>query len=924
MPPAILLRGVRQHNLKDLEVRIAQGALTVVTGLSGSGKSSLAFDTLYAEGQRRYVESLSTYARQFLERMPKPDLDHAENIPPAIAIEQKNPVKNSRSTVGTLTEIYDYLRLLYAKVGRVICPRCVVEARRDSADSVTEGALQRFEGKKLLVLFPPRPGETDDPARFLESIKRRGYVRLWVDGKVMEVQDADPEEIVKASALYVVADRLLVRAKERPRLAASIELAFREGHGDLALEGEGAKLRRYTEEYACPSCGRIFEPPTPALFSFNSPLGACAHCRGFGNTLEYDEKKIVLRPNLSLAKGAIEPWTKPSLREKWQELLQWARKQGIDTERPWNKLSERDRGRVLNGTQDFQGVFPFFEDAERAKYKLHVRVFLRRYQSQFPCPQCKGKRLREEALMVQVGGKDLSEVCALSISDAADFLEKPGLSPMEKKAAREILRQIGLRLSFLQRVGLSYLTLARLARTLSGGEHQRINLANQLGAALVGTLYVLDEPSIGLHARDLDRLIGIIQDIVKAGNTAVVVEHDAAMIRAAEQVLELGPGSGAQGGEIVFSGTVLDLLRHEATPTARYLRGEIDFPAGRGRPQNNGWLRISGARENNLKNITVKIPLGNLTAVSGVSGSGKSTLVAKTLCPALQRLFETGVSSIGRFDMIGGFESLKGVVLIDQSPIGRSSRSNPITYLKGWDEIRHFFAALPRAKAAGLKPSHFSFNTDGGRCPVCRGEGMQTVEMHFLADVEVVCEACDGRRFKPQVLAIKYRGKSIDEVLRLTIGEARTFFPPLKGLKAKLALLDEVGLSYLQLGQASSTLSGGEAQRLKIAGELSGRGGQSLLYVLDEPTTGLHGADVARLLGVLDRLVERGNSVVVIEHNLDVLARADWILDLGPEGGDGGGRIVAEGPPAEVARSAGSHTGRFLRQYFGKPREARG
>ncbi|MEW6777705.1 MAG: excinuclease ABC subunit UvrA [Bdellovibrionota bacterium] len=918
----IVLRGVRQHNLKNLEVLFPHGELSVITGLSGSGKSSLAFDTLYAEGQRRYVESLSTYARQFLERMPKPDLDSAENIPPAIAIEQKNPVKNSRSTVGTLTEIYDYLRLLFAKVGRVYCPDCEKEARRDTPGEVAGRILEKHGGVRVLILFPPRDEELKDPARFLDTCRRRGYVRLWADGDVFEIEEASPEKLKKADDVYIVLDRIAVKPSERTRVSASVETAFREGRGQMAVQAEGTKFARYYEDFACPDCGRIFDPPEHHLFSFNSPLGACSHCRGFGNTLEYDEKKIVPRPNLSLAKGAIEPWTKPSLREHQEELLRWARKEGIDVEKPWSDLSERDRGKILNGTKGLQGVFPFFEEAENWRYKLHIRVFLRRYQSQFPCGKCKGKRLRPEAQFIKVGAKDIAEVTALSIAEAEEFFENLSLSRMEKKASQEILRQIGGRLAFLKEVGLSYLTLSRLARTLSGGEHQRINLANQLGSALVGTLYVLDEPSIGLHARDLERLIGILRKLVEAGNTAVVVEHDPAVIRSGDRVVELGPGAGAQGGDVVYAGTVDGLLQGETSPTARYLRGEIEFPPERARSQNKGWLRIKGARENNLKNVTAQFPLENLVAVSGVSGSGKSTLVVKTLYPALDRLFGTGTDPIGRFDMIGGFEPLNGIALIDQSPIGRSSRSNPVTYMKAWDEIRKFFAELPAARYAGLKPSHFSFNTDGGRCPVCQGEGVQHIEMHFLADVDVVCEACDGRRFKEKVLAVKYRGLSVDGVLNLTVSEAKVFFPPLGGLKGKLQLLDDVGLGYLRIGQSLSTLSGGEAQRLKIAAELGRRDGKKILYVLDEPTTGLHGADVARLLSVLDRLVSQGNTAVVIEHNLDVLSRADWVLDLGPEGGDGGGRIVAQGPPAEVARVGASHTGRFLKNYFRQGKEA--
>lgn len=910
----ITLTGVRQHNLRNIDIRIPNGRMTVVTGLSGSGKSSLVFDTLYAEGQRRYVESLSTYARQFLERMPKPDLDHAENIPPAIAIQQKNPVKNSRSTVATLTEIYDYLRLLFAAAGKIHCPSCDGIATRDTPQSVADEILADFSERRGYILFPLLDEDLKEPERVLEAYRRRGFVRGRLDGEVVELEGLDPKRLDKAGEFFIVSDRLVVRARDRTRLTGSIEQAFREGHGEMVFWPVDGESRGYCEELNC--CGVIYDDPTPQLFSFNSPAGACAHCRGFGNTLEYDERKFIPRPELSLRKGAIEPWTKPSLREYQRELLQWAREQGVDVDLPWRRLPKKTQEQILKGTKEFTGVFPFFTEAEEKKYKLHVRVFLRRYQSHFPCPKCEGKRLNDEALLVKVGGKDIAEVTFLRVGEILKFIDKLKLTESEQAATGEVLRQIGSRLRFLDEVGLDYLTLARLARTLSGGEHQRINLANQLGAALVGTLYVLDEPTVGLHARDVDRLTGVIERIVETGNTAVVVEHDPAVIRRGQKILELGPGSGARGGEIVFDGSVEDLIEDEATLTARYLRGELDFPRPRSRKQNKGWLKINGARENNLRDVNVRIPLGNFVCVSGVSGSGKSTLVTKTVFPALDRLFGTGTAEIGRFGTIAGFEPLDGVSLIDQSPIGRSSRSNPITYMKGWDEIRSFYAELPAARSRGLKPKHFSFNTEGGRCPACQGEGVITVEMHFLADVEVECEVCRGKRFKPEVLEVAYRDRSISGVLDLTVSEARQFFPPMKSLKKKLQLLEEVGLGYLRLGQSSTTLSGGEAQRLKIAAELGRRDGRNVLYILDEPTTGLHGADVARLLDVFDRLVERGNSVLVIEHNLDVLSRADWLIDLGPEGGDGGGRIVAEGPPSEIVGAEGSHTGRFLRGYL--------
>ncbi|MCB0219174.1 MAG: excinuclease ABC subunit UvrA, partial [Chrysiogenetes bacterium] len=771
--------------------------------------------------------------------------------------------------------------------------------------------------QRALVLFPPHGDELKDPERFLDSCRRRAYIRVWIDGETLDVDEVDPDAVREADSVFIVADRLVLRESDRARLSTAVENAFREGRGEMAVYPlDAAEVYGFCEEFSSPATGRIFEEPTPALFSFNSPLGACGHCKGFGNVLQYDERKIIPNPSLSLAKGAIEPWTKPSMRENNRVMLRWAIKEGIDTEKPWKDLSKAVRQRILQGDDSFEGVFPFFTAAERKKYKVHVRVFLRRYQSDFPCPACDGKRLRPEALLVKVGGKDISEICNLSIGDLAQFFEELKLSRAEQDTAREVLRQVRARLTFLNEVGLNYLALSRLAKTLSGGEHQRINLANQLGAALVGTLYVLDEPSIGLHARDISRLMGTVRRITDTGNTVVVVEHDPAMIRAGDHLIELGPGSGHRGGEIVYQGGVDQLVAEGLTATAEYLRGQLNFPDAQGRRQNKGWLRLTGARENNLKSTELKIPLGNFVAVSGVSGSGKSTLITKTLYPALDRLFGTGTASIGRFDMISGFEGLHGVSLIDQTPIGRSSRSNPITYMKAWDEIRLFYSELPESLRRRFKPKHFSFNTDGGRCPACQGEGVIHVEMHFLADMEVTCEVCDGRRFKPEVLAVKYRGKSIDEVLQLTVTEAKTFFPPLTKLKNRLGLLEEVGLGYMRLGQSSNTISGGEAQRLKVAAELGRRDGKKILYLLDEPTTGLHGADVAKLLRVLDRLVTRGNTVLVIEHNLDVLARADWLIDLGPEGGDGGGQIVAAGPPEEVSRVKQSHTGHYLKEYF--------
>ncbi len=912
----IKIRGARQHNLQALDIDIPLKRMTVVTGPSGSGKSSLAFDTLYAEGQRRYIESLSTYARQFLERMPKPEVDSVENVPPALAIEQRNPVRNSRSTVATLTEIYDYLRLLWAKTGKIVNETTGREAVQHGPESVVRELSKLPEGSKLTVLepvtFEPRPKFRP------QDLLATGRLRFWADGEILEVESADAAaRWAGAKEISIVADRIVLKPGTESRLSESVQMAFQSSNGrcDIAVEGEPA-IRRYRSVLHDPVTGEVYTSASPVLFSFSSPLGACPVCHGFGNILTYDEKLFVPNPQNSIAQGCIEPWTKPSWRHLQEALVAFCRTAKINIRTPWKDLPEEHRKKIVEGTPKFEGVLPFFKATERSKYKLHVRVFLRRYQSQSVCEVCNGARLKPEALRFKVGDLDIAGFCRLPVEKAIGWISSLRLDSTGSQVAAEPVRQVRQRLECMAEMGLGYLTLDRLGKTLSGGEYQRILLSNQLGNALTGSLYVLDEPSIGLHPRDTDRLIRILHRLRDQGNTVVVVEHDREVIGAADITVELGPTSGKDGGKLLFNGTPDELRKNGDTPTAWLLQGELRLPPSAERHQNRGWIKLAGARDNNLKNVTVKIPLANFTCITGVSGSGKTTLVVKTLFRALDRIFNEGVRDIGRFDMVSGMEALRGVSLIDQTPLARSSRSNPVTYMKGFDEIRTLFSQLPDSRRSGFKPSTFSFNVEGGRCPLCAGEGVQTIDLQFLADVEVPCEACNGRRYKPEVLRIRYKGYNINEVLNLTVSEAINLFPALQQTRNKLVLLDNVGLGYLRLGQSSSTLSGGEAQRLKIAGELAAAPKGKLLYILDEPTTGLHGVDVAKLLRVLQRLVDDGHTVVVIEHNLDVISRADWVVDMGPEGGSDGGRIVAEGAPELVSRAAESLTGKYLKPYF--------
>ncbi len=928
----LVVVGARQHNLKNISLRIPHDQVTVITGVSGSGKSSLAFDTIFAEGQWRYIESLSTYARMFLEKLDRPDVERLENIRPAIAIEQKNQVRNSRSTVGTTTEIADLLRLLYAKIGRPFCPDCGTAARAYQPADVVDALLSEHLDDRAIVLFALPVDSASTLHLLLQDLIRRGFSRVQLDEDVLDLTsdalDVITSRLKGRSEIHVVLDRLRIRAEERSRLVEAIELAFREGHNRCLIHLLGVGFRRFTESYGCQSCGRVFERPKPALFSFNHPLGACPTCKGFGNNLRYDEDLIIPDRSKSLAGGAIEPWTKPSAEWWQQQMLLGFKRGGLDVTKPYGNLTPEERIFLWEGTigktgkAAVEGIHAFFKYLEGKRYKLHVRVMLSRYRSPFSCESCGGTRLRPEALAVRVGGRSIPEVSNMTITETQEWLQALSLSCFDRDIAKDILKMLQHKLGFLNRVGLSYLTLSRLTRTLSGGEAQRISLATQLGAHLTGTLYVLDEPTIGLHARDTHRLAGILADLAKAGNTVLIVEHDRTMIESADFVVEMGPAAGEKGGEVVRAARFPEFLADSRSLTARYLRGEENITLPRRRRSGTGQsLMLVGAQEHNLKNIAVRIPLGTLTCVTGVSGSGKSTLVQDTLYRALARAFQLENLPMGRFEAIRGIEHLHGVRLIDQEPIGRTPRSNPVTYLKAFDDIRRLFAALPEARGAGLTAGDFSFNTTGGRCEACQGTGLQKVEMYFFEDMYVTCEACEGRRFKLQVLSIKYRGASIHDVLNMTVSEAQAFFSDSMSLGAKLRLLSSIGLAYLRLGQPATTLSGGEAQRLKIAAELvklpaGRRTKQRLLYIMDEPTTGLHLDDVKKLLAVLNRLVDAGHTLLVVEHNMDVIKTADWVIDLGPEGGEMGGEVVAMGTPEEVMVERASHTGHALKAYL--------
>jgi excinuclease ABC subunit A len=923
----IVVEGARQHNLKGISLEVPRRALTVITGPSGSGKSTLAFDTLYAEGQRRYIESLSTYAKQFLERMPKPSVDRIDGVSPAVAIEQKNPTTSSRSTVGTATEVYDYLRLLWARVGRQLCHECGAPVTVDSPSTAADRLLEEFAGETVTVTFPLPAVARIGHQGIVENLTAMGFVRVMLDGDTLRVDSLPKGTRLDRAEVHVVVDRVRVTPKARARLADSVALAFAEGEGLAEVRSADEPLR-FSQHPRCTACGTPTLPLSPGLFSFNNPRGACPTCNGFGAVLEYDESLIVPDPERTLAQGALDPWTKPRYTRRRRLLRETAEAEGIPLDVPWRRIKKAHRTFLLHErSRRFRGVFPFLADLERKRYKQYIRVFLRQYQLANPCPDCGAARLRPEALAVQVGGLSIGEVAGLTADQLARWVGSLELTPFERGIAATILRELEDRVGFLLDVGLGYLTLDRQTRSLSGGEAQRISLANAMGSHLVDTLYVLDEPSIGLHPRDIDRLLALLHRLRSAGNTVVIVEHDAATIRAADHMVELGPGSGEHGGELVYSGSV-DGAERAGSLTGQYLVGAkaIGVPSMRRRagPQ---WLTLKVSRRHNLNGVDAAIPLGTLTAVTGVSGSGKSTLVHDVLYRnlAVRLKGRHGAKEhlgerVGELAELTGWEGLEDVVLVDQSPIGRTPRSNPITYVRAFDEIRTLFAAQPLAGARGYTPTTFSFNAaDGGRCSECDGAGHVQVEMVFMADVFVPCDACGGTRFEPEVLDVRIKGLSIHDVLQLTVEQAMTRFRHQERLGRALWHLQQVGLGYLRLGQPATTLSGGEAQRLKIARQLAtaGRKKTRRLYLLDEPTTGLHLDDVRTLMKVLDRLVAAGHTVVVIEHHMDLIKRADWVIDLGPEGGSGGGRVVAAGPPEEVAR-AGTHTGRFLEQALAR------
>jgi excinuclease ABC subunit A len=911
---SIVVRGVRVHNLKNIDFEIPHNALTIVTGVSGSGKSSLAFDTVYAEGQRRYIESLSAYARQFLERIEKPEIDEVLGIAPAIAIRQRNTARTPRSTVGTSTEIYDYLRLLYARVGVTRCRKCGAVVQKDTVDQIAESVLAWPRGTRFYVLFPIKAGSGEaELANTLAELKRRGFSRIFQDGKTFEY--SKPESLLDVDfkrPAYILVDRLAVAPDQRQRLVDSVEICYRESGGEVYLEIPGGVRHRFSESFECKNCGIRYEDPEPRLFSFNNPFGACPRCQGFGNTIDLDMDLVIPDKGRSLAEGAIEPWTKPRYRVHMTEFKKAARERKFRMDTPIRDLSPEDLAFV------HAAVRAFFDYLETKKYKLHVRVFLSRYRGYTTCPECDGSRLRAEARDIYVAGKNIADVCRMTIQECAQFFATVDLTEAQSKVAERLLWEIRSRLRFLNDVGLQYLTLERLSSTLSGGEAQRIQLATSLGSSLVGALYVLDEPSIGLHPRDAQRLTNILLRLRDIGNTVLVVEHDAEIMRSADHILDLGPGAGENGGQIVYQGPLEGLQRATASLTGKYLNGELRVPIPKERRKPGPkTIRLRGARRHNLKNVDLEIPIGLTTCITGVSGSGKSTLVHDCLYEALRSAMHGGESPDGTGTIESGTKWISEAVLVDQSPIGRTPRSNPVTYIKAFDHIREVFAATREAQARGYNSGSFSFNIPGGRCETCEGDGTVTVEMQFLADVELICEDCKGQRYKNAVLEVLFKGKNIYQVLQMTVREALVFFSNVPKITRKLKVLEEVGLGYLRLGQSATTLSGGEAQRIKLASFLAREVSERTLFIFDEPTTGLHFDDINKLLTAFKRLIQAGGTILIIEHNLDVIKSADWVVDLGPDGGNAGGRVVCSGTPEQVAQVADSLTGQYLRKVLG-------
>nr|WP_280144545.1 excinuclease ABC subunit UvrA [Caldanaerovirga acetigignens] len=933
----IIVKGAREHNLKNIDVEIPRDKLVVITGISGSGKSTLAFDTIYAEGQRRYVESLSAYARQFLGQMDKPDVDYIEGLSPAISIDQKTTSKNPRSTVGTVTEIYDYLRLLYARIGRPHCPRCGREISQQTVDQMVDAVMELTEGTKIQVLSPVVRGRKGEHQKLLENIKKDGFLRVRIDGEIVEVGEEIKLDKNKKHNIEIIVDRIIVRPGVESRLADSIETALARSGGLVIVDVIGERELLFSQNFACPDCGISLEELSPRMFSFNSPYGACPACSGLGVNMEIDPDLVIPDISKSVAEGAVVPWSSSPDGYYFQMLQAVLEHYGYDVETPLEKMDERMIDILLYGsdevidfyyesrygsTRRYRGYFEGVVNNLKRRYEETDSEWSREEIEQFmstrPCPVCKGARLKPESLAVKVGGLSIAEVTALSIRDAMKFFSELELTEKERIIAQQVLKEIKSRLQFLIDVGLDYLTLDRPAGTLSGGESQRIRLATQIGSRLVGVLYILDEPSIGLHQRDNERLIRTLKELRDLGNTVLVVEHDEDTMRAADYIIDIGPGAGEHGGRVVAAGPVEVIEKCEESLTGKFLSGKLKIPVPKERRRPDGrWIVLKGCREHNLKDIDVKFPVGLFTCVTGVSGSGKSTLVNEILYKALKEKLSGVKTRPGDFDGIEGVEYVEKVINIDQSPIGRTPRSNPATYTGVFNDIREVFSLTPEARMRGYKPGRFSFNVKGGRCEACKGDGIIKIEMHFLADVYVPCEVCKGKRYNRETLEVKYKGKSIADVLDMTVDEALEFFQNLPKIRRKLETLRDVGLGYIKLGQSSTTLSGGEAQRVKLAAELSRKNNGGTVYILDEPTTGLHPADIKKLLDVLHRLVDGGSTVVVIEHNLDVIKTADYVIDLGPEGGDAGGEIVAEGTPEDVAFNEKSYTGHFLKKVLG-------
>lgn len=917
----IIIKNARVNNLKSLSVAIPRNQFVVVTGLSGSGKSSLAFDTLFAEGQRMYVESLSSYARQFLGRMEKPDVEYIKGVAPAIAIQQKVSTKNPRSTVGTTTEIYDYLKLLFARVGKTFSPVSGKEVKHHTVTDIVDYVLSFEEGAKVMISCPLQVGRGRKIEQELELLLQKGYTRILIDGEVYFVEDLLGEKKVPKGNYEILIDRATVRKDDEDnqfRIADSVQTALFEGHGDCKITVPNVETRSFSDRFELD--GMSFELPSVNFFSFNNPYGACKRCEGFGNVLGIDRDLVIPDKELSVYEGAIAPWRGESSKQWLEPLL----KKGIEFDFPihrsYNELTEKEQELLWTGNKYFQGLNAFFEDLESKTYKIQFRVMLSRFRGRTSCPDCRGTRLRKDAGYVKIEGKSITDLVLMPIEDALAFFRNLQLTEHEAKVANRLLKEITSRLEFMDQVGLGYLTLNRLTSTLSGGEYQRIKLATSLGSALVGSMYILDEPSIGLHPRDTDRLVGVLKELKNLGNTVIVVEHEEKVMKASDQIIDIGPDAGVKGGELLFQGKIEDLITSGTTYTAKYLRGEEKIFTKTGNRKWKDSITVKGGRENNLKNLTVQFPLNTLTVVTGVSGSGKSTLIKKVLYPALGKMLGTVIDEGGKYDKIeGDYKRITQVEFVDQDPIGKSSRSNPVTYVKAYDAIRNLFSEQPLSKQRGYKPAFFSFNVDGGRCEACQGEGTITVEMQFMADIHLTCESCKGKRFKNEILEVKYKDKDISEVLDMTIDEALEFFKGKTQIVNRLQPLQEVGLGYIGMGQSSNTLSGGEAQRVKLASFLGKGGtktGDHILFIFDEPTTGLHFHDISKLLHSINALIDQGHSVIIIEHNTEVIKSADWVIDLGPEGGHKGGHLTFAGTPEDLAREEGNYTAKYVRESF--------